>query len=223
MVNTTARIKKAGKRFEILVDLDQALKLKKGEIDSINIEGNYIFTDLKKGEKAPSSDLMEVFGTEDVQEIAKKIITQGEVQTNQEYRDAEQEKKFKQVVDFLVVNSVDPKTGNPHTAERIKSALEQSHVNIKNVPIENQITEILEKITSILPIKIQTKKVKVIIPAIHTGKAYAVVNQYKVEETWKDDGSLETIIKVPSGIILDFYDKLNSITHGSALTEEINE
>ena len=83
--------------------------------------------------------------------------------------------------------------------------------------------EILEKITSILPIKIQTKKVKVTIPAIHTGKAYAVVNQYKEEETWKDDGSLETIIKVPSGIILDFYDKLNSITHGSALTEEINE
>jgi ribosome maturation protein SDO1 len=223
MPNTTARIKKAGKRFEILVDLDNALKLKKGEIDSINIESDFIFTDLKKGEKAPSSDLKEAFGTEDVNEIAKEIITKGEVQTTQEHRSEEQEKKFKQVVDFLVVNAVDPQTGNPHTPERIKSALEQAHVNIKNGPIENQTSEIIEKISSILPIKIQTKKVKVTIPAMHTGRAYAVVNPYKVEETWKDDGSLETIIKVPSGIIMDFYDKLNSITHGSALTEEINE
>ncbi len=223
MVNTTARIKKAGKKFEIIVDLDEALKLKKGEVDSISVEGDMIFSDSKKGERAASSDLKEAFGTEDVQEIAKEIVTKGEVQTTQEHRDAEQEKKFKQVVDFLVTNAIDPQTGNPHTAERIKSALEQAHVNIQNKPIENQINEILEKVTPLLPIKIQTKKVKVTIPAIHTGKAYAVVNQYKVEETWKDDGSLETIIKVPSGIILDFYDKLNSITHGSALTEEINE
>jgi ribosome maturation protein Sdo1 len=31
------------------------------------------------------------------------------------------------------------------------------------------------------------------------------------------------MLKIPSGIIIDFYDKLNSITHGSALTEEIKE
>jgi ribosome maturation protein SDO1 len=223
MVNTTARIKKAGKNFEIIVDLDNALKLKKGEVDSINVEGDMIFSDSKKGERAPSSDLKEAFGTEDINEIAKKIVTGGEVQINQEHRDAEQEKKFKQAINFLVTNAVDPKTGNPHTPDRIKNALVQAHINIRNAPIETQINEIMEKITPILPIKIQTKKVKITIPAIHTGKAYAVVSQYKEEETWKDDGSLETIIKVPSGIILDFYDKLNSITHGSALTEEINE
>ena len=31
MTNTLARIKKAGKNFEIIVDLDGALKFKKGE------------------------------------------------------------------------------------------------------------------------------------------------------------------------------------------------
>ena len=94
MVNTTARIKKAGKRFEIIVDLDEALKLKKGEISSISVEGDMIFSDSKKGERAPSSDMKEAFGTEDVQEIAKEIITKGEVQTNQEHRSEEQEKKL---------------------------------------------------------------------------------------------------------------------------------
>ena len=221
MAQTTARIKKAGKRFELLVDLDEAMKLKKEEISNINVEGDVIFSDAKKGERASSSDLKEAFGTEDIQEIAKKIITEGEVLTTQEFRDAKQEQKFKQVVDFLVTNAIDPQSGNPHTPERIKSALEEAHVNLKPGQIENQIKDIVAEISSILPIKIETKIVKVIIPALYTGKAYGVINQYKESEIWKDDGSLETLLKVPSGIIMDFYDKLNSVTHGSALTEEI--
>lgn len=223
MSQTTARIKKNGKHFEILVDLDDALKFKKGEIGSIDVEGDRIFSDIKQGKVPSTSDLEDAFRTTDVQEIAQKIIKEGEVLTTQEFRDAEQEKKFKQVVDFLVSNAVDPQTGNPHTAERIRSALESAHVNIKNVSIENQISDIVEEISKILPIKIETKRIKITIPAIHTGKAYGVVNQYKEHENWLDDGSLEVVVSVPAGIIMDFYDKLNSITHGSALTEEINE
>ena len=47
--------------------------------------------------------------------------------------------------------------------------------------------------------------------------------QYKEEENWLDNGDLQVIASVPSGIIIDFYDKLNSVTHGAALTEEIKE
>lgn len=221
MTNTIARIKKAGKHFEIIVDLDNALKFKKGEIGSIEAEVDRIFTDSKKGDVPSSPDLEAAFGTTDVNEIVKKIVKEGEVQTTQEHRDAEQDKKFKQVVEFLAKNSVDPQSGNPHTPERIKSALEQAHVNIKNVPVENQIGEIVAKISSIIPISIQTKRLKITIPAIHTGKAYGAITQYKKEENWLNDGSLEVVLEVPSGIVMDFYDKLNSVTHGSALSEEI--
>ena len=152
-----------------------------------------------------------------------KIIKDGEVQTNQEHRDAEQEKKVKQVVDFLATNAIDPQTKNPHTPERIKSALEQAHINVKNIPIENQIKEIIGAISKVIPIKLETKKVKITIPAIYTGKAYSVITQYKEEENWLDNGDLQVTAEVPSGIIMDFYDKLNSVTHGAALTEEIKE
>ena len=221
MGNTLARIKQAGKNFEVIVDLDDALKFKKGELNSIEAEGDKIFTDSKKGQVASNSDLNKSFKTTDTNEIISKIVKNGEVQLTQEYRSAEQEKKFKQVVDFLSSNAVDPQSGNPHTPERIKSALEQAHINIKNTPIDSQIKEILESLSKILPIKIETKKVKITIPAIHTGKAYGVVSQYKENEKWLDDGSLEIIVSVPSGTIMDFYDKLNNVTHGSALTEEI--
>ena len=223
MTNTIARIKQAGKHFEIIVDLEEAFKFKKEEISSIEAEGDKIFTDSKKGMIASNSDLQEAFKTIETSEIVEKIIKNGEILVTQEKRDEEKEKKFKQIVDFLANNTLDPQTGNPHTTERIKNALEEAHVIIKNEPVENQIKDILSQINQILPIKVETKKVKIIIPAIHTGKVYGILNNYKEQENWLDNGDLEVIVNVPAGIVMDFYDKLNSMTHGSALTEEIKK
>ena len=94
---------------------------------------------------------------------------------------------------------------------------------MKNTSIESQIPEIIEKISAILPIKMETKKIRILVPAIHTGKAYGVFSQYKEKENWLSNGDLEVIVSVPSGLLMDFYDKLNAITHGSAITEEIKE
>ncbi|MDO8623598.1 MAG: ribosome assembly factor SBDS [archaeon] len=224
MTQTIARIKKAGKDFEIMVDIDKAMKFKKGLSTSTDfLEIDNIYSDSKKGFIASDADMKSSFGTTDVYEIAKKIVKDGEVQLTQDYRDEEKEKKFKQVIDFLSKNAIDPRTGNPHTPERIKNALEQGHVNIKNVPIDKQINDIIQSISSILPIKVALKKVKITIPAIHTGRAYGVIADYKQDEKWLGDGSLEVVVSVPAGMIMDFYDKLNGVTHGSALTEEIKE
>ena len=221
MTNVTARIKKAGKHFEILVNLEDAMKFKRGQSNFIQAETDEIFRDLKKGDKAPSTDLIEAFGTEDVNEIVRKIVKEGDVLTTQDFRDEEHEKKIKQVVEFLSRNAIDPQTKNPITPERIKSGLEQAHINIKNVPIESQIKEILDALTKVMPIKIETKKVKITIPAMHTGRAYGIVSHYMESENWLNNGDLEVMVNVPAGMIIDFYDKLNSVTHGSALTEEI--
>lgn len=224
MTQTTARIKQAGKHFEIIVDLDRALKFKKGLINTTDfLEMDIIFTDHKKGLKAADKDMKECFGTNDVYEIAKKIVKNGEVQLTQEFRDDAKDAKMKQVIDILVRNASDPQTGRPHTPERIKSALEQAGVNLKNTPVESQITEIVEKISPFLPIRMQTKRIRIVVPAIHTGKAYGIFNQYKESENWLSNGDLEVTVVVPSGLLMDFYDKLNAITHGAATTEEIKQ
>lgn len=224
MTQTTARIKKAGKHFEIMVDLERALKFKKGLGSSVNfLEIDKIYSDSKKGFLSSEKDMKECFGTDDVNEIAKKIVKEGEVLLTQDYREEEKDKKFKQVIDFLSRNAIDPRTGNPHTPERIKNALEQGHINIKNVPIDKQINEIIQAISSILPVRISLKKIKITIPAAQTGKAYGIIADYKQDEKWLGDGSLEVVVSVPAGIIMDFYDKLNAVTHGSALTQEIKE
>ena len=223
MTRTTARIKQKGEPFEIFVDLDDALKFKKGLSDWIEAEDGRVYTDIKKGNVASGRDLEKAFDTTDTDEIVKRIVKNGEILTTQDYRDEEREKKIKQVVDFLSKNTVNPQTGNPHTPQRIEAALNEAHVNIKNTPIESQIKEIMEQLSKVLPIKTEVKKVKITIPAMYTGKVYNTIIQYKEEENWMNDGSLEVIVAVPAGMIMDFYDKLNSATHGAAVTEEIKE
>ena len=223
MTQTIARIKQKGELFEIVVELEEALKFKKGETNFLEIAGDKIFRNSKRGDVASNSDLQKCFDTTDVMEIAKRIVKNGEILLTQEFRDEERENKIKQVIDFLSRNTINPQNNKPHTPERIKSALEEAHVNIKNVPIENQIQEIIEHISRILPIKIETKRFKIVIPSIYTGKIYNLIVQYKEEENWMNDGSLEAIVKIPAGMTMDFFDKLNSITHGAAVTEEIKE
>ncbi len=223
MPNTVARLKRTGKNFEIIVDMDNALKFKKGLIKSIEAESGRVFNDSKKGLVSSNAELTAAFGTNDISAIAQKIVKDGEVLVTQEHRDEEKDRKIKQVVDFIVTNSIDVKSGRPFTHDKIKTSLEQAHVNIKNVPIEQQINDIMGKLSVLLSIKLETKKVKITIPAIHTGKAYGIVSPHKENERWLNDGSLEIIVNVPAGTIIDFYDKLNGVTHGSALTEEIKE
>ncbi|MBC8495815.1 ribosome assembly factor SBDS [archaeon] len=221
MTNTTARITKKGQHFEILVDLEEALKVRRGE-GNINgaILTESIFTNLKSGDIA-SRDLLEVeFGSSDVAVVGEKIIKNGEVVLPVDYKNEEQDKRYKQVVNFLVKNSVSPE-GRPYTPDRIMSALKEAHVNVKNKPVDAQIEEILAQIQKILPIKIEMKKVRVTIPAIHSGKAYGVVSDWKQDEEWLSNGDVIVTVSVPAGLIMDFYDKLNGVTHGSALTEEV--
>jgi len=222
-MQTQARLRKEGKNFEILVDLDEALKVRRGE-GNINtaVETNAVFYNLKAGEHASSEDLIKAFGTDNLKDVAEKIIKNGEVVLPTEYRHEKQDKKYKQIVDFLATNAVSP-SGVPYTPDRIMKALHEAHVQVKNKPVDSQIGDIMKQLEKILPIKIEMEKVKITIPAQHTGKAYGVVNEFKESEEWEENGDLVIVVNVPAGLIMDFYDKLNRVTHGSALTEEVKK
>jgi len=129
MTNTLARIKQGGKHFEIIVDLDKALTFKKDGSAQDFLETDKIFTNSKKGFAASESDLNEAFGTNNSQEIAEKIVKSGEVLVGQEHRDEKKDQKFKQVVDFLSNNAVDPQGGSISTETSTTKSL-------SNLPIE---------------------------------------------------------------------------------------
>jgi len=224
MPQVTARIKLKNKHYEILVDLDEALKIRntgKGDIISA-LKSQAVFHDLKKGNRPSSADLMDAFGTQDFYEIAKKIISSGEVQKTQEVRDAEKENKIKQVITLIVRNAVD-QNGRPYTEERIRRAIDEAHYSFDHRPAEQQMPHLLEKLKPIIPIRIETKKIKLIIPAQYTGQVYGLLKEYKEREDWLANGSLQAILNIPAGMQIDFYEKLNNITHGAVQSEEIVE
>ena len=223
MTDTKARLRVGNKIFETVVDLDAAMKLKKGEQINIAevIRDNEIWTDVKKGLRPSKDELINAFSTEDFHTIVEKMVRKGEVEVTQEFRDEEIETRKKQIIDFLIRNAVDARTSRPFTPDMIDSALKQAGVKIDKQPVERQIKNIVSELTKIIPIKIETKKVKVVIPAMHTGKVYGLIQEYKESENWLGNGDLEAILNIPIGVQMDFYDKLNSITHGSAITSEI--
>jgi len=225
MTNTTVKMRVGSKHYEIMVDLELALKLRKGE--AVNIQNvllaNEIFTNHKTGEKAASADLISAFGSSDVFAVADRMVKKGDIQLPKDYRDEQQDNRRKQVIDWLVRNAIDAKTNRPFTAQMISSAMDQKGINITNLPVDQQISAITEALKTILPIKIETKKIAITIPAIYTGKVYGIINQYKDKEDWLPDGSLKVTINIPVGVQMEFYDKLNAVTHGAALSEEIKE
>ena len=85
-----ARYQSHGSTFEILIDKEVS-KLLQDEIEVDLFEHmviDEIFSDSKKGERAKESDMVKVFGTSDVEEVARTIILKGEVQlTTEERRD----------------------------------------------------------------------------------------------------------------------------------------
>lgn len=222
MPRVTAKIKVKEKHYEIDVDLDEALKFKAGNGDIMAaVISPQIFYDLKKGLRASESDLKDAFGTTDVYEIAKKIITSGEVQKTQEFRSAEKEAKIKQVINLVIGNASD-QHGRPYTEERLKRAIEEIHFAFDNRPADQQMMDLVEKLKTVIPIKIEVKRIKLVVPARFTGQAYGLFKKYKESENWLPNGDLEIIINIPAGLQVDFYEKLNAITHGAIRSEELN-
>ena len=50
-----------------------------------------------------------------------------------------------------------------------------------------------------------------------------MLQEYKEKEEWLGNGDLSVVLNIPIGLQMEFYDKLNSVTHGSAMTEEVKE
>ena len=223
MTDTIARLRSGKLTFETMVNLENAMKLKKGQnVDIYDIiKDNSVYLDQKKGMRAGNSELKNVFGTTEFTKIVEQIIKKGNLEVTQEFRDESLENKRKQIIDFLVKNSVDSRTNRPFIPDILEKAIKEAGIKIDNSSVEKQIYTIVENLKKIIPIKIETKKIMIKIPAIYSARIYGLLQDYKEEEEWLNNGDLKVILNLPVGMQMDFYDKLNSVTHGSAVTEEI--
>jgi ribosome maturation protein SDO1 len=219
-----ARLKKGEDHFEILVDPYLAADLLDGkEIDVLKILViDTIFNDSKKGTHASSESLQSVFGTNNVTEIATKIIKKGEIQLTTEQRNKMQKNKKNRIIDTIAKNAMDPKTKAPHPRQRIELAMDQAGVHIDPFkPVNEQVKIIIEVLRPIIPISMEQVRISVKIPAEFIGRAYGEARNFGAleREEWQSDGSWVGIVRIAAGLQTDFYEKLNDLTKGNVSTK----
>ncbi len=214
-----ARLKTHGEKFEVLVDPFKARKIKQGEPQDDFLASGFIYKDVSAADKAPNELLLKIFETEDVEEIARTIITKGEVHLTNEQRKEIFDEKRNKIITYIARNAIDPKTGFPHPRNRIEHAFEQQNIHIDLFKqSERQIDEIVKKLRVILPLRFETRRLAVKVPSEYTGKTYGALAPFGTikKEEWTKTGDLIVMIEMPAGLQNEFFDKINALTKGDA-------
>jgi len=226
----TARLESHGERFEVLVDPDAALSIKRGEFDGELedvIAAEDVFEDASRGDRPAENALEEVFGTTEPMEIIPEVIERGEIQITADQRREMQEQKHKQLVQHITRNAVNPQMDDaPHPPERIESALEEAGFKIDPMePVESQVDEALDLLRPVIPIRFDEMTVAVQVPPDYAGSAQAQIRQFGdlEREEWQSDGSWVGVIRFPAGMQNEFYDVVNEHTSGEAETRIIED
>ena len=226
----TARLESHGERFEVLVDPDAALAIKRDEFeDDLEdvIAAEDVFEDASRGDRPPENALEEVFGTTDPLEIIPEVIKRGEIQITAEQRREMQERKHKDLVNRITRNAVNPQMDDaPHPPERIESALEETDFRIDPMePVEAQIDDALEALRPVIPIRFDTVTVAAHLPADYAGSGQAKIREFGdlQSEEWQPDGSWIGVVEFPAGMQNDFYDLVNEVSSGEAETRILQD
>ena len=216
-----ARLDSHGERFEILIDPFDAQKFKEGvPIDILaSLAAEEIFKSSSRGERASEETIQTVFGTIDVTSVAKEILTKGNIQLTQTQRIKMRQKKKDKIVDIIVRNAINPQTNTPHPRQRIELAIEEAKISIDPFKsADSQVNDVLDELKVLIPIKFDTLVMAVKLSAPDYSRCYPEIKDMGklTREEWQKDGSWIGIVQIPAGLKLDFFDRLNSKTHGDA-------
>lgn len=223
-----AKLKKGGENFEVAIDPDLIVNYKEGKKVDIKdiLKSEKIFSDVKKGLLASVDVMKDLFGTSDIIKVSKIIFDLGEIQFTQEYRQKLQDEKRRKIIQIIHRRGIDPKTGSPHPLTRIENAFEEVKVRIDYFKgAEEQVEGIIKLLRVVLPIRFETKKIEVIVEHEYASKVYSMFPALGkiIEQDWLGNGGLRIIVEMPAGMVNDFFDKLNNVTHGQNETRNIGE
>jgi ribosome maturation protein SDO1 len=216
-----ARLESHGETFEILLDPAVMTFLKQGKkvelTDYLAVEE--VFKNSGKGTRPAEGKVKEVFGTDNISEIAKKIIEKGEVQMTAEQRKEMLEAKRNQVVTYIAANSINPQTKLPHPQVRIELALEEAKFHVDPFrPLEKEIEEAMKLLRPLIPIRFEKSRVAIKLKGDDYGRCFDDIIHYGIveREEWTADGSWIGLMELPAGMVPELTEKLKHKTKGTA-------
>jgi ribosome maturation protein SDO1 len=161
------RMNRGGKRFEIacyrnkVVDYRQGLETDLSEV----LQTERVFTNVSKGEFAKAKDLQKIFGTEDEHDIARMILSKGQVQVSDKERNQQLEKTNAQIAEWISKNCVQPNTDRPYTISQIRHAMQQANFSVHPTkPLKRQYLDCVKMLQSVIPIQRAKMELLLLIP-----------------------------------------------------------
>lgn len=218
---TIVRLNLDNNKFEILVKPDPALEYKLGKRTDLSnvLISEEIYSDANKGSRAASEKLVKYFKTTDSTEVAKQILSRGELNLTTDQRRKMVEEKKKQIIQYINKSFIDPKTHMPHPPLRIESAINEARVIIDPFKRpEDQVKVIIDSLRKILPLKSETLRLTITVPPQFSAQSYNILKTTGnfIGEQWLADGSLRVTLEVNAGMKGALLDRIGSATKGSA-------
>jgi len=216
-----ARLESHGETFEILLDPGIVKQIRDGkDIDIAEyLAVEAVFKNAGKGTHQSEDKIKEAFGTEDIADIAKRIIAKGEIQVTAEQRKEMLEAKRNRIVAYISRNAINPQTKAPHPPARIELALNEVKFHIDPFKsVESQVEEAMRLLRPLIPIKFEKSRVAVKLKADDYGRCFEDIVHFGIveREEWQPDGSWIGVMEIPAGVITELTTKLNDRTKGHA-------
>lgn len=223
----TAKLESHGETFEILLDPAVFDLIKQGKqfdiVEYMAVED--VFKNANKGTRPAEDKIKEAFGTEDIGEIARKIVEKGEIQITAEQRKEMLEAKKHQIITYIAANAINPQTKTPHPPLRIELALEEAKFHVDPFkPLDKEIDEAMKLLRPLIPIRFEKSRIAIKLNGSDYGRCFDDIVHYGTvdKEEWTADGSWIGVMEIPAGLINEITDKLKHKTKGSASVKLIS-
>ncbi|KAG8947443.1 hypothetical protein FRC04_010764 [Tulasnella sp. 424] len=213
------RLKKGGKRFEAACYKNKVQEWRNGvetNLDDV-LQISNVFTNVSKGQVAPTDDLKKAFGKTEVDEI---ILKKGELQVGEKEREHTLGNLWKEIATQVSEKVVDPSTQRPYPVGMIEKAMHEAGFSVKTgKSSKSQVLECIKLLQekSTLPIQRARMRVRITMP-IKDGKRLKEQIHGSAETVEEDDMTgeeWETILLIDPGQFKVLNELLSS--EGSAL------
>tara|TARA_B100000902_G_C27315397_1_gene921004 strand:+ start:3475 stop:4173 length:699 start_codon:yes stop_codon:yes gene_type:complete len=216
-----ARYEHGGKRFEILID-PTLVDTYRSNPESVNLDDllatEEVWLDARGGERPTSEQLVNAFGTDELNTCVEKILKQGSIQLTTVQRKERIKSMRVSIIHKISSTAIDPRSKMPHPPSRIETALEECRYSIDPfLSLDRQVNDAVKLMRPLIPLKFATARLAFRIPGVEYGSVQSVLRELMIKEEWLANGDWACVVEVPAGSKIDLMGDIAKRSKGSVV------
>lgn len=182
------KLKKERKRFEIACYQNKVQDYRKGiekDVDEV-LQIHQVFMNVSKGQVASKEDLQKCFGTTNIDDVIKEIMTKGEIQLSEKERQIMLNKINNEMLTIISAKCVNPASKKRYPPTMIHKALSELKFSpVVTKPAKLQALEAIKLLINkqIIPIARAKMKVKILITSKENTELIARIERLVLSTT----------------------------------------